>query len=49
MKEKMVEENEIKIRDCLLFSDTLSLMKNKTLSSDKNKNILLTEVKEHAI
>ena len=31
------------------YIDTLSLRKNKTLKSDKNKNILLAEIKEHAI
>ena len=45
----MVEENKIETRNCLLFFDTLSLRKNKTLNKDKNKNILLTEIKEHAI
>ena len=44
----MVEENKIKTRNCLPFFDTLSLRKNKTLNSDTNKNILLTEIKEHA-
>ena len=45
----MVEENKTETRNCLLFFDTLSLIKNETLNSGKNKNILLTEIKEHAI
>ena len=45
----MVEENKIETRNCLLFFDTLSLRKNKTLNKDKNKNIFLPEIKEHAI
>ena len=49
MEEKMVEENKIEIRRCLLFFYTLFLIKNKTLNSNKNKNILLTGNKEHTI
>ena len=45
----MMEENKIEIRKCLLFFNTLPLRNNKTLKSDKNKNVLLTEFKEHAI
>ena len=45
----MVEENKIKTRSCLLFFDTLFLIKNKALISNKSKNILWTEIKEHAI
>ena len=45
----MVGENKIETRNCLLLFDTLFLRKNKTLNTDKNKNILLTEMKEHAI
>ena len=41
---KVVEENKIETRNCLLFFDTLSFRKNKTLNSDTNK----TEIKEHA-
>ena len=43
----MVEENKIETRNCLLFFDTLSLIKDKTLNGNKN-NILLIEIKEHA-
>ena len=32
-----------------MFLETLSQRKNKTLNSGRNKNILLTKVKEHAI
>ena len=32
---KMVEENKIETRNCLLFFDTLSFRKNKTLNSVK--------------
>ena len=46
---KIVEENKIETRNCLLFFDTLSMRKNKTLNKDKNKNIFLPEIKEHAI
>ena len=44
---EMVEENKIETRNCLLFFDTLSLIKDKTLNGNKN-NILLIEIKEHA-
>ena len=46
---KIVEENKIKTRNCLLFFDTLYLRKNKTLNSDENNSILLTEINEHAM
>ena len=45
----MVEENKTETRKCFLFFETLSLRKNKTMNKHKNKNILLTEIKEHAI
>ena len=46
---KVAEENNIETRKCLMFLETLSQRKNKTLNSGRNKNILLTKVKEHAI
>ena len=46
---KMVEENKIKTRNCLLFFYTIFLRKNNTLNSDKKKKNLLTKIKEHAI
>ena len=46
---KMVEENKVETRNCLFVFDTLSLRKNKALNSEKNKSILLTEIKDHAI
>ena len=45
----MVQENKIETRSCLLIFDALSLIENKTLNSNKNKNILLTEIKEDAL
>lgn len=45
---KIAEENNIETRKCLMFLET-SQRKNKTLNSGRNKNILLTKVKEHAI
>ena len=45
----MVQENKKEKRSCLLFFDALSLIKNKTLNSNKDKNILLTEIKEDAL
>ena len=49
VEKKMVEESKIETRNCLLFFDALSMRKNKTLNSDKNKNILLAETKQHSI
>ena len=40
---------KIKLKQGLLFFDTLSFRKNNTLNSDKNKKSLLTKIKEHAI
>ena len=46
---KIAEENKMETRNCLMFLETLSQRKNKTLNSGRNKNILLTKIKEHAI
>ena len=46
---KIAEENKIETRNCLMFLETLSQRKNKTLNNGRNKNILLTKIKEHAI
>ena len=45
----MVENNKIETRNCLLIFDTLFLRKNETLNIHKNKNILLSKIKEHDI
>ena len=47
----MVEKKNrnMKLPVVFWYINTLSLRKNKTLKSDKNENILLTEIKEHAI
>ena len=46
---KIAEENKIETRNCLMFLETLSQRKNKTLNNGRNKNILLTKIKENAI
>ena len=40
----MVKENKNETRNCILFFGTLSLGKNKSLNSDKNKQNPLTEM-----